>query len=31
MWTFLQLYPAIEQIRRDGQEYVATVVLRGKI
>ena len=28
---FLQLYPAIEQIRRDGQEYVATVVLRGKI
>ena len=28
---FLQLYPAIEQIRRDGREYVAIVVLRGKI
>ena len=29
--SFLQLYPVIEQIRRQGQEYVATVVLRGVI
>ena len=26
---FLQLYPGVEQLRREGRHYVATIVLRG--
>ncbi|MCY4617909.1 MAG: protein DpdJ [Chloroflexi bacterium] len=28
---FLQLYPSIEQLRRQGRDYVATIVLRGVV
>ena len=28
---FMQLYPAVEQVRREGRDFVATLVLRGRV